>query len=297
MADEKVIVTKTKLDALAVSISEKSGASLPLTIAQMKAAVDGIFTGNVTQDADGYLVLDKDGTGSGKLMYSLDDYISGTEPVGDIRTNVTHIKDYRFYNDANITSISAPNVTTCGEYAFCKCSNLVNISFPELTYLNQRTFAECSKLASCIFPKVTGTGQGVFYNTVAKAVVLPALTLAGINIFSTFKGEIIDFGKNCSGFSGWVFNGMNNTFPIHTIIIRRISGVPTLDGMNGWAGCGQFASGGSGGTLYVPSALISSYQSANNWSTFLAQNSNNQILPIEGSIYETQYADGTAINN
>jgi len=297
MADEKLIVTKTKLDGLAVSISEKSGANLPMTIAQMKAAVDGIFTGKVTQDADGYLVLDKDGMGSGKLMYSLDDYISGVEPVGDIRTNVTYIKDYRFYNDANITSISAPNVTTCGEYAFSKCSNLVNVSFPELTYLNMRTFADCPKLASCIFPKVTATGQQVFYNTAVKAVVLPALTLAGTNIFSTFRGEIIDLGNNCSRFSGWVFNGMNNTFPIHTIIIRRTSGVSTLDGMNGWTSCGQFASGGSGGTLYVPSALISSYQSANNWSTFLTQNSNNQILPIEGSIYETQYADGTAINN
>lgn len=43
MADEeKVIVTKSKLDALATSISTKSGESLPMTIAQMKSAVDGI---------------------------------------------------------------------------------------------------------------------------------------------------------------------------------------------------------------------------------------------------------------
>ena len=57
---------------------------------------------------------------------------------------------------------------------------------------------------------------------------------------------------------------------------------------------GAFASGGTGGTLYVPQALIASYQSATNWSTILGY-ANNQILPIEGSIYETQYADGTPI--
>ena len=48
------------------------------------------------------------------------------------------------------------------------------------------------------------------------------------------------------------------------------------------------------GKLYVPSSLISSYQAATNWSTILGY-ANNQILPIEGSMYETQYADGTPI--
>lgn len=47
-------------------------------------------------------------------------------------------------------------------------------------------------------------------------------------------------------------------------------------------------------TLYVPSALISSYQSASNWATILARAGKN-IAAIEGSIYETQYADGTPI--
>lgn len=45
MSDEKVIVTKSKLDSLATSISNKSGVAIPLTIAQMKTAVDSISTG------------------------------------------------------------------------------------------------------------------------------------------------------------------------------------------------------------------------------------------------------------
>ena len=43
---DKMIVTKSKLDALATSISNKSGISVPMTIAQMKTAVDGITTGS-----------------------------------------------------------------------------------------------------------------------------------------------------------------------------------------------------------------------------------------------------------
>ena len=39
---EKVSITKSKLDNLATAISAKSGATLPLTIAQMQTAVNGI---------------------------------------------------------------------------------------------------------------------------------------------------------------------------------------------------------------------------------------------------------------
>lgn len=40
----KVLITRSKLDGLASTIAAKSGATLPLTIAQMDAAVDGIST-------------------------------------------------------------------------------------------------------------------------------------------------------------------------------------------------------------------------------------------------------------
>lgn len=41
----KVLITRSKLDDLATTIAAKSGAALPLTIAQMDAAVDGIVVG------------------------------------------------------------------------------------------------------------------------------------------------------------------------------------------------------------------------------------------------------------
>jgi len=79
---------------------------------------------------------------------------------------------------------------------------------------------------------------------------------------------------------------------LDTLILRRdsLTALPNTAAFNNT----PFASGGAGGTLYVPSALISSYQSATNWSTILGY-STNSIQAIEGSIYETQYADGTPI--
>lgn len=44
----KVLITRSKLDGLATTIAAKSGATLPLTIAQMDAAVDGIVVGSGT---------------------------------------------------------------------------------------------------------------------------------------------------------------------------------------------------------------------------------------------------------
>lgn len=68
----KVLITRSKLDGLATTIAAKSGAALPLTIAQMDAAVEGIETGggvdtsSDTVDAahllSGYTAHDSTGT-------------------------------------------------------------------------------------------------------------------------------------------------------------------------------------------------------------------------------------------
>ena len=69
---------------------------------------------------------------------------------------------------------------------------------------------------------------------------------------------------------------------IKVIILRGdLSAITNVNALN----YTPFASAGSGGTLYVPQSLIASYQSADNWSTFLGY-PNNQIKAIEGSIYE-----------
>ena len=110
-------------------------------------------------------------------------------------------------------------------------------------------------------------------------------------------GELFDSCLNLKTVD-MLFNGSIGTYvftrctSLKTIIIRdswQINLIQPSSFTNT-----PFASGGSGGTLYVKQSLISSYQNASNWSTLLSYE-NNQILPIEGSIYDGYYADGTPI--
>ena len=126
-----------------------------------------------------------------------------------------------------------------------------------------------------------------------KTIVLPVVTTLGNYTFADNKSiETYDIGASSpSSFTAWMFSGSSS---MKTLILRKqsIVGLANVNVLNETC----FASNGDsvGGTLYVPSSLISSYQSATNWSTILGYEKN-QILAIEGSYYETHYADGTEI--
>lgn len=85
------------------------------------------------------------------------------------------------------------------------------------------------------------------------------------------------------------------------ILVLRKSALTSLANIDAFTDT-PFANGGSGGTLYVPNDLISTYQSATNWSTILAY-TNNQIKSIESTHTDPTapidltlyYADGTLI--
>ena len=108
---------------------------------------------------------------------------------------------------------------------------------------------------------------------------------------------ICDMGENLNGIGANAFNGA----PLTTLILRR-SSVVSCSNTSAFSNT-PFASGGTGGTIYIPKALYdhlgdnssSDYKAASNWSTV---NGYGTITwaKIEGSYYETHYADGTAIS-
>lgn len=305
MSDEKLIVTKSKLDALATSISAKSGVAAPMTIAQMKTAVDGIAGGTITQDEDGYLVLSEGGQQSDcQLRYSIDN-IFGDGIDGDIVFTGTSL-NFPLAYQTGITSFTADNVTSMPAQSsspmFKNCTNLSNISMKNFTYFfnSSSVFENCTSLETITsknFPNVTSWyGNKSFKGcTNLRLFCLPKLGTDHVRYLhpghfeSCTNLEIVDMAQ--------LNRILGNTFLNSGVqkIIIRVNTVATLDALNAFNGT-PFASGGTGGTLYVPSALISSYESATNWSTILSYE-NNQILPIEGSQYETQYADGTPISS
>lgn len=301
MSDTKLIVTKDKLDKLATSISNKSGVATPMTIAQMKAAVDGIAGGTITQDEDGYIVLSEGGDNTGG--YGLSDIAINNYTGAVTLDNVTDtaIMPYTFAW-SGITEIHAPYVTSLtdedgiGIGTFRGCSNLTVVDMPNLIDYGSGgyQFAKCTSLQSIYLP-YCGIGQHMFdscSNLEVAVLGVAKQTGSGTNgndfqYCSKLKAADMKVTR-IHGACFWecaVFD---------TLILRNTSAA-SLTNINAFTNS-PFASGKTGGTLYVPSALISSYQSATNWSTILGYE-NNQILPIEGSIYETQYADGTPISS
>ena len=181
------------------------------------------------------------------------------------------------------------------ESAFYKVRNLTSVSFPNITKLNGNCFYEALQLSSVSFPKVTElSGNNQFRGcSQLNTIVLPKLvtTSAGGAPFFSAGIQTADLGQVHT-------NGFGNNFfyncPMTTLILRYTGGVCPLSSVDAFRDT-PFKNGGAGGTLYVPSALKSTYESATNWVTVLGY-ANNQIKTIEGSIYENAYADGTPIS-
>ncbi len=124
-------------------------------------------------------------------------------------------------------------------------------------------------------------GDTAFYNcTELTSVNLPSATYIGDAAFYSC-------GKLTKANTPAVTNISNNAFyGCHTlaVIVLRGTTVCSFSSMNAFQGT-PFASGGTGGTAYVPQALIESYQTATNWSALYAAGTCN-FVAIEGSEYE-----------
>ena len=230
----------------------------------------------------------KTGTASGG--YTVDDIIA-REITGDIVTDASLGTEYLFYK-TKITSFSAPNMTRPQLYFLGYCTNLKSISFPAVTNVNyaQRICEGCTALTSVSMPNATsGNTTYMFRYCPIVKIALPKFT--GIISSNTFRN--CTYLEKVDSKATQILNNNNfSSTALNTLVLRNTA-MCTLAGLNSFDHT-PFASDGTGGTLYVPSALIESYQSATNWSTILGYE-NNQILPIEGSYYETHYADDTEV--
>lgn len=230
------------------------------------------------------------GYGGGGI--SIDDIATNAQPNGAITLSdsVTTIASYAFTGKP-ITAVRGDGVTVISNNAFQNCTSLTSLNFPVLWDLwGNNSFSGCTALTSVHLSNVTRIGSGFNIGTANNPAiaVFPKLTQTNQS-FRSSHIKTLDLG---------VYASIGNYFvtsdaQLDTLILRKSDAICTLTNLNGFAGS-AFASNGTGGTLYVPSSLVTQYQQAANWSTILGY-ANNSIQAIEGSQYENYYADGTPI--
>lgn len=201
--------------------------------------------------------------------------------------------------DRSITTLDNAEITKLGERALHGCDKLTSINLPNLTEITGGYCISGTKITSLYLPRLTSlVGQSIRDNSDLLYLVLPRCTSNGWHLYRNNSALIAADFTDVPGFGSDSFNSNN---AMNILVIRRTSSIATLSTVNVFASC-PFASGKTGGTLYVPQSLISSYQSASNWSTVLGY-TNNQIKSIESTHTDPDapidltlyYVDGTPI--
>ena len=228
--------------------------------------------------------------------FSIEDYLDKRITGSAVWTESDNVKltGISLQGQIGITSLSFPNVNSLASVAsggFSNMTGLITFYAPKAQRQPGSLLNGCSSLVNVNLDSLTDTGNLLLsYCTSLTTVVLPSVQ----NIYSqTVRGctnlEVLDVLAS-NGFTNQ--NNMNGCTKLNKLIIRK-NGVATLSNVNNFTGT-PFASGGTGGEIYVPSAQISSYESATNWSTL---NGYGTVTwkAIEDSYYETHYADGRTI--
>lgn len=155
-----------------------------------------------------------------------------------------------YYND---------RITSVRQNAFAN-STLVSVSLPKVTVIGGNTFSACFNLVNVNLPEL--------------------VVLSGHSHFDSCRAiEIIKLPKvNVISISAFI-----NCPKLKTVVLPR-QNITNIESINVFQNT-PFATNGTGGTVYVPQALIESYKTATNWSTLYAAGTCN-FVAIEGSEYE-----------
>lgn len=250
-----------KLTAIADAIRGKTGKIDSLTLDQMPTEIAGIETGG---GGDMVSLIER-------TIAEIDDnavtivggraFDSCKELTSARFTNATEVAGYAFNNCTGLVTVDLPVVIKTAQQAFTGCTSLKNVNMPLLSNdSGGYCFRNCTALQTITLPALTALGNGEFENCSALAYVdLPVATSVGRSAFG-----------NCTA--------------LQILVLRNAEQCATMSNVNSFTGT-PFASGGAGGTVYVPSALIAEYQQATNWSTLYTAGTCN-FVAIEGSEYE-----------
>ena len=210
-------------------------------------------------DAVGTLVAGYGGGGG----YSLEDVIKHNYSGEIVYTGTDNIKTHTF-SDSAITKLWLPNCKNLGGSVAenCRSLKILYIGGGADAQMGSYAVRYCSALEQLRIPQM-GANRGV----------------GGYGLQGCTSLRLIDYGMA----NTLAFNSLSPC-PLDIIIVRKNNGVAAL-GANALNNSTAFQNGGTGGKVYVPSAYLSQYPTAANWSTYYGYGTM-QFLALEGSPYE-----------
>ena len=207
--------------------------------------------------------------------------------------NVTSVGTYAFYQTGLTGALDLSPCETIGAYAFCNCYGITSLSIPNVTSVGTNAFQYCNKLETLDAPNLTTLGQYAFsgnntYKMAFKSINLPKCKAIPSSAFTycTYVTELVlpectSVGNssltNCGNLqyvdlpkcTSIVNYGLRNNGKLETLILRSEKmctlSNSALNGTKIWNGTGY---------VYMPRALIASYQTATNWKTIYGKNAN-----------------------
>lgn len=266
-----VVIDDTHLTNIANSIREKTGTEDTYKPSEMASAISEISTGGGSVPENGFILegweyghptivttigMTEIGREffcwDGKTQYQMQYYFKKINLNEGLQTLVSSC----FKNLSNLLEINLPeSLISIGDSVFSGNRSMVLSHIPDgVTSIGEYAFNGCYKVNFTELPSgVTSIKNNTFTNCVALTNLTCLGNLTEINGDATYNAA---FG-GCSG--------------LKTIILPNVTSTPTL---GSYAFNNTPIKSGTG-YIYVPDALVDSFKSATNWSTYA-----DQIKPI-----------------
>lgn len=265
--EKRVLAKKDDLVAIADAIRLKTGDLSEMTLAQMPTLISEAGEGvspvyqtiaeglalNKTLITDEHLKLFKDSASLANYAFSYCTSITSAEFL-----NVINVPTYAFSSCSNLTTANFPNAKTLSAQAFYFCKKLNNINFPLLQTIYSQALSYCDALETVSFPLLTKLNGYTFYADRALTKVFLNANVAGSMGSKEFQ--------SCTSL---------------TALVIRSEQAWTLSNVDSFTST-PIASGT--GYIYVPSALVETYKTATNWSTYATQFRALENYTVDGTI-------------
>lgn len=193
--------------------------------------------------------------------------IVGTLPIDELVNG----EDYLAYVlNKEITELVNSKVKKIESYFQKDNKNLLRVDLPALTEMGEQNFSGCSKVTSIKLPALVKMSSGEFGSTKCTQMYFPSLETMkgwGYNFNQCGSLKRVYFPKLTEEIGNREFENCNQ---MDTVILGANVVVP-LKGTIAFTRTPIALYNNKVGYVYVPRALVDSYKSATNWSTYASQ--------------------------